>query len=416
MKKRRVVVTGMGVISPVGNDVATFWENLIAGKSGIRPIERFDVSQYPTRIAAQVLDFNPTDYIGRKDSRRMDRFVQFACAAARIALEDSGLKVNPENAFQIGVWVGSGIGGLETMENQHEVLLTRGGSAVSPFLVPMMISNMASGQISIMTGAKGPNGCTVTACATGTNCIGEAFRFIQRGDAIAMIAGGSEASITPLGMSGFCAMKAMSTRNDDPTGASRPFDLERDGFVMGEGAGVIVLEELEHALERGARVYAEIIGYSTTADAYHVVQPDPGGEGAARAFAMVLDDAGILPQDVDYINAHGTSTEINDAMETQAIKKVWGEHAHRVAISSTKSVTGHMLGAAGAVEFMAAVLACQYDIIPPTINYKTPDPACDLDYVPNRARRRRVNIAVSDSLGFGGHNAALAVRKYEHNR
>lgn len=416
MEKRRVVVTGMGVISPAGNDVATFWQNLIEGKSGVRPIERFDVSQYPTRIAAQVLDFNPVDYLNRKDARRMDRFVQFACAAARMALEDSGLKVSPENASKIGVWVGSGIGGLETMENQHEVLLAKGCTAISPFLVPMMISNMASGQISIMTGAKGPNGCTVTACATGTNCIGEAFRFIQRGDAIAMIAGGSEASITPLGMSGFCAMKAMSTRNDDPTGASRPFDLERDGFVMGEGSGVVVLEDLEHALERGARVYAEVIGYSTTADAYHVVQPDPDGEGAARAFAMVLDDAGILPQDVDYINAHGTSTEINDAMETQAIKKVWGEHAHRVAISSTKSVTGHMLGAAGAVEFMAAVLACRYDIIPPTINYRTPDPACDLDYVPNVARPRRVNVAVSDSLGFGGHNAALAVRKFEPNR
>ena len=415
MEKRRVVVTGMGVISPVGNDVATFWENLIAGKSGIRPIERFDVSQYPTRIAAQVLDFNPTDYMSRKDSRRMDRFVQFACAAARIALEDSGLAVHPGNAPQIGVWVGSGIGGLETMENQHEVLMARGCSGVSPFLVPMMITNMASGQISIMTGARGPNGCTVTACATGTNCIGEAFRFIQRGEAIAMIAGGTEASITPLGMSGFCAMKAMSTRNDDPSRAGRPFDLERDGFVMGEGSGVIVLEVLQHALERGARVYAEIIGYSTTADAYHVVQPDPEGAGAARALAMVLDDAGVLPQEVDYINAHGTGTEINDAMETLAIKKVWGINAHQVAISSTKGVTGHMLGAAGAVEFIAAVLACQYDIIPPTINYRTPDPACDLDYDPNQARRRKVRIAVSDSLGFGGHNAALVVRKYEHN-
>jgi 3-oxoacyl-[acyl-carrier-protein] synthase II len=384
MKQRRVVVTGLGVISPVGNDIATFWDSLVEGKSGIRPIEQFDVSNYPTRIAAQVMDFSPGDYINRKDSRRMDRFVQFACAAARMALEDSKLAIKSENAFRIGVWVGSGIGGLETMEKQHEVLLNKGAGGVSPFLIPMMIANMASGQISIMSGAKGPNGCTVTACATGTNSVGEAFRFIQRGDADAMITGGAEASITPLGISGFCSMKAMSTRNDNPTAASRPFDLNRDGFVMGEGSAILVLEELEHALQRGARVYAEIAGYGATADAFHVVQPDSEGEGAARAFAMALEDAGVLSQEVDYINAHGTSTEINDAMETRAIKRVWGDYASRVAISSTKGVTGHMLGAAGAIELMAAVLACQYDIIPPTINYETPDPLCDLDYVPIR--------------------------------
>ncbi|MGI6548651.1 MAG: beta-ketoacyl-ACP synthase II [Syntrophomonadales bacterium] len=413
MKQRRVVVTGLGVISPVGNDIATFWDSLVEGKSGIRPIEQFDVSNYPTRIAAQVMDFSPGDYINRKDSRRMDRFVQFACAAARMALEDSKLAIKSENAFRIGVWVGSGIGGLETMEKQHEVLLNKGAGGVSPFLIPMMIANMASGQISIMSGAKGPNGCTVTACATGTNSVGEAFRFIQRGDADAMITGGAEASITPLGISGFCSMKAMSTRNDNPTAASRPFDLNRDGFVMGEGSAILVLEELEHALQRGARVYAEIAGYGATADAFHVVQPDSEGEGAARAFAMALEDAGVLSQEVDYINAHGTSTEINDAMETRAIKRVWGDYASRVAISSTKGVTGHMLGAAGAIELMAAVLACQYDIIPPTINYETPDPLCDLDYVPNQARRKNVNIAVSDSLGFGGHNAALVVRKFK---
>ncbi|MGE5544937.1 MAG: beta-ketoacyl-ACP synthase II [Bacillota bacterium] len=413
MEKRRVVVTGLGVISPVGNDIATFWDSLVEGRSGIRFIEHFDVSDYPTRIAAQVMDFNPADYMNRKDSRRMDRFVQFACAAARMALEDAKLAVLPENAFRIGVWVGSGIGGLGTLENQHEVLLTKGTGAVSPFLIPMMIANMASGQISIMSGAKGPNGCTITACASGTNSIGEAFRFIQRGDADAMITGGAEASITPLGMSGFCSMKAMSTRNENPTAASRPFDLHRDGFVMGEGSAILILEEMEHALRRGARVYAEVVGYGATADAFHIVQPDSGGEGAARALAMALEDAGVHPQEVDYINAHGTSTEINDAMETQAIKRVWGKHASRVAISSTKGVTGHMLGAAGAIEFVAAVLACQYDIIPPTINYETPDPACDLDYVPNKARHQRVDIAVSDSLGFGGHNAALVVRKFK---
>jgi len=397
----------------VGNDLAAFWHNLVEGQSGIDYIDRFDASGYPTRIAAQVRDFNPADYINRKESRRMDRFVQFACSAARMALEDAALTINREDGPNVGVWVGSGIGGLETLEGQQQNLLDKGVGSISPFFIPMMIANMASGQISIMFGAKGPSGCSVTACATGTNSIGEAFRFIQRGEAKVMITGGTEASITPLGMAGFCSMKAMSTRNDNPAAASRPFDADRDGFVMGEGSGIIILEEMDHARERGARIYAELIGYGATSDAFHMVQPDPEGDGAARAFALALADAGVEPSMVDYINAHGTSTEFNDAMETQAIKKVWGEHARQVAISSTKGVTGHMLGAAGAVEFIAAVLACRNDIIPPTVNYTTPDPACDLDYVPGKARRRKVGVAVSDSLGFGGHNAVLVVRKFE---
>jgi len=412
MRRRRVAVTGMGVISPVGNDIATFWNSLVEGKSGIGYIDRFDVSAYPTKIAAQVKGFNPGDYISRKEARRMDKFVQFACAATRMALEDAGLTINAENADRVGVWIGSGIGGLETFEMQHQNLLGKGVGSISPFFIPMLIANMAAGQVSILFGAKGPNGCTVTACATATNSIGDAFRFIQRGEADVMITGGTEASITPLGMAGFCAMKAMSTRNDEPEKASRPFDAGRDGFVMGEGAGIVILEEMERALQRGARIYAEVIGYGTTADAYHVVQPEPEGDGAARAFAMALRDAGIAPGEVDYINAHGTGTEFNDAMETRAIKKILGKHAYEVAISSTKSMTGHMLGAAGAVEFIVAVLACKHDLIPPTINYTTPDPDCDLDYVPNTARRRNVRVAISDSLGFGGHNAVLVVRKF----
>jgi len=329
-----------------------------------------------------------------------------------MALEDAGLTINAEDADRVGVWIGSGIGGLETFEMQHQNLLGKGVGSISPFFIPMLIANMAAGQVSILFGAKGPNGCTVTACATATNSIGDAFRFIQRGEADVMITGGTEASITPLGMAGFCAMKAMSTRNDEPEKASRPFDAGRDGFVMGEGAGIVILEEMERALQRGARIYAEVIGYGTTADAYHVVQPEPEGDGAARAFAMALRDAGIAPGEVDYIKAHGTGTEFNDAMETRAIKKILGKHAYEVAISSTKSMTGHMLGAAGAVEFIVAVLACKHDLIPPTINYTTPDPDCDLDYVPNTARRRNVRVAISDSLGFGGHNAVLVVRKF----
>ncbi len=413
MKQRRVVVTGLGVISPVGSTVASFWESLLEGKSGVGLIESFDVSAYPTKIAAQVKDFNPGDFLSRKEARRMDRFVQFACAATRMALEDAELRIDTKLADRTGVWIGSGIGGLETYEVQHANLLNKGVGSVSPFFIPMLIPNMASGQVSIIFGAKGPNGCTVTACATGTNCIGDAFRIIQRGDADVMIAGGAEAAVTPLGMAGFCAMKALSTRNDEPQKASRPFDADRDGFVMGEGAGIVVLEEMEQALKRGAKIYAEVIGYASTSDAYHIVQPAPDGEGAARAFTLALQDAGIEPTDVDYINAHGTSTDMNDPMETQAIKTAFGEHAYKLAVSSTKSMTGHMLGAAGAVEFIVAVLACKNDVIPPTINYTTPDPECDLDYVPNTCRQQAVRVAVSDSLGFGGHNAVLVVRKFE---
>ncbi|MFY9140139.1 MAG: beta-ketoacyl-ACP synthase II [Thermacetogeniaceae bacterium] len=413
MEKRRVVITGLGVISPLGNDKAAFWDNLIKGNSGIAHIEHFDVSDYPTKIAAQVRDFNPLDYISRKDARRMDRFVQFACAAARQAIEDSELKINEENAERIGVWIGTGIGGLETNEKQHEILLAKGPSQISPFLIPMMISNMASGQVSIMLGAQGPNGCTVTACAAGTQSIGDAFRIIQNGDADLMITGGSEACITPMALAGFCAMKALSTRNQDPKRASRPFDTERDGFVMGEGAGIVILEELNHAQERGAKVYAELIGYGAAGDGYHIVQPDPEGRGAAQAFALALKNARVDPQQVDYINAHGTSTEINDVMETKAIKRVFGDHAYRLAVSSTKSMTGHLLGAAGAVEFIATALSCRYDMIPPTINLNNPDPECDLDYVPNTAREKIVNIALSDSLGFGGHNAVLVLKKFD---
>lgn len=413
MKRRRVVVTGLGVISPVGNDVTTFWNNLIEGRSGVGYIDRFDVADYPTRIAAQVKDFNAGDFLSRKEARRMDRFVQYACAATRMALDDAGLVIDAGNAERIGVWVGSGIGGLETYETQHQNLLKKGAGSVSPFFIPMLIANMASGHISILFGPKGPNGCTVTACATGTSSIGDAFRIIQHGYADVMITGGAEASITPLGIAGFCAMKAMSTRNDNPDKASRPFDAERDGFVMGEGSGILILEEMERALERGAKIYAEVIGYGATSDAFHMVQPDPEGDGAARAFAMAMEDAGVEPVEVDYINAHGTSTDMNDAMETRAIKKALGPRAYEVAISSTKSMVGHMLGAAGAVELIVTILACKHDLIPPTINYTTPDTECDLDYVPNTARSREVRVAMSDSLGFGGHNAVLVVRKFQ---
>ena len=411
LSKRRVVITGLGVISSLGNDIPSCWDNLLKGKSGVNYIEGFDVSALPTKIAAQVRGFIPTDYLSRKDARRMDRFVQFACAAARQAAEDSKLEINQDNADRVGVWIGTGIGGLETFEKQHKILLKKGPNGVGPFLIPMMICNMASGQVSIMLGARGPNSCTVTACAAGTNSIGDAFRIIQNDEADVMITGGAEASITPLGVGGFCAMRALSTNNDDPQGASRPFDAQRDGFVMGEGAGIVILEEMGHALERGAKIYAELAGYGTMGDGYHIVQPDPEGNGAAKAFTRAFKDAGITPEQVDYINAHGTSTSINDAVETKAIKKALRDHANQVAVSSTKSMTGHMLGAAGGLECIAAALCCQYNMIPPTINYQNPDPVCDLDYVPNQAREKTVNVAVSDSLGFGGHNAVLVLKK-----
>jgi 3-oxoacyl-[acyl-carrier-protein] synthase II len=413
--KRRVVITGIGVISPVGNDLNTFWDNLTQGRSGIGRIDKFDPTGFAAQIAGQVKDFQASDYVSKKDARHMDSFIKYACAAARIAMEDSDLTIDDANAEKVGVWVGSGIGGMETDAVQSRNLAEKGPGSISPFFIPMLIPNMAAGQVSIMTGAKGPNGCTVTACATATNSIGDAFRLIQHGDADVMIAGGTEAPITPLSIAGFSAMKALSTRNDEPEQASRPFEAGRDGFVMGEGSGIVILEELQYALERGVKIYAELVGYGATGDAYHIVQPEGSGDGAARAFKKALADAGLEPHQVDYINAHGTSTKINDAMETRAIKKAFGEHAYNLAVSSTKSMTGHMLGAAGGVEIIAAVMACRHDLIPPTINYTDPDPECDLDYVPNMARQKRVRVAVSDSLGFGGHNAVLVVKKYEES-
>jgi len=410
--KRRVVVTGLGVISPVGTGKDVFWANLCAGKSGVSRFTRFNVDDYPTRVAAEVRDFEPLDFIDKKDLRRMDRFGQFAVAAARMALADASLDTGTIDAERAGVSIGSGIGGIITIEEQIKVLNEKGPRRVSPFFVPMLIANMASGYVSMEFGLKGPNTTLVTACASGTHSLGEAFRTIQRGDADVMVAGGSEAAFTPVAFAGFCAMRAMSTRNDEPERASRPFDRDRDGFVMGEGAGVLVLESLEHAKRRGARIYAEICGYGLSGDAYHVTAPDPDGSGARRCMAMALQDAGLAPAALDYINAHGTSTDLNDRTETAAIKAVFGEHAYRLAISSTKSMTGHLLGAAGGVEAIATVLCLAMGIIPPTVNYENPDPECDLDYVPNQARTREVLVAMSNSFGFGGTNASLAFRKY----
>lgn len=413
MTRRRVVVTGMGVVTPIGTGTDRFWNAMMECRSGVGPIRSFDASRYPTRIAAEVLDFDPLDWMDRKDAKRNDRFVQFAIAAARMALDDAGFRVTPQNADRVGVVIGSGIGGAITWEEQHKVLLTRGPDRVSPFFIPMLIINMASGVVSILTGARGPNTAPVTACATGAHAIGDAFRVIQRGDADVMIAGGTEAAITELSIAGFCAMKAMSTRNDEPQRAVRPFDAQRDGFVMGEGAGVVVLEALEHALARDARVYCELVGYGMSADAYHITMPDPEGQGAALAMKRCLEDAGLRPEEVDYINAHGTSTPYNDKYETLAIKRVFGDHAYRLAVSSTKSMTAHLLGAAGSVELITCVLAIHHGVLPPTINYEVPDPDCDLDYVPNRPRPQDVRVALSNAFGFGGHNATLAVRRFE---
>ncbi|MBS4210643.1 beta-ketoacyl-ACP synthase II [Bacillus sp. FJAT-50079] len=410
--KKRVVVTGIGAVSPLGNDAATTWKNIIAGQSGIGPLTRLDAEQYPAKVAAEVKDFDIEKYVERKEARKMDRFTHYALAAAMMAVEDSKLTIDESNATDVGVWIGSGIGGLETLENQFETFQKRGYRRVSPFFVPMMIPDMAAGQVSIYLGAKGVNSCTVTACATGTNSIGDAFKVIQRGDAQAMIAGGAEAPITRMSVAGFCANTALST-NPDPKTASRPFDLNRDGFVIGEGAGIIVLEELEHALNRGAHIYAEIVGYGATGDAYHITAPAPGGEGGARAMKMAINDGGLAPEDIDYINAHGTSTPYNDKYETMAVKEVFGDHAYKLAISSTKSMTGHLLGAAGGVEAIFTCLALKEGILPPTMNIETPDPECDLDYVPNEARKADVKTALSNSLGFGGHNATLAFKKYE---
>lgn len=408
---RRVVVTGLGVVSPLGIGADRFWNAMMEGRSGVGRITAWDPTGLETQIAAEVRDFDPTDFMDRKEARRNDRFVLFAYAAARMALEDSGLTITPGNAPRVGVLIGSGIGGAITWEEQTRVLETKGPHRVSPFFIPNVIMNMASGVVSILTGAKGPNSSVVTACASGGNAIGDAMRIIQRGDADAMIAGGTEAAITKLSVAGFCAMKAMSTRNDDPPRAVRPFDATRDGFVMGEGAGVVVLEALEHAERRGARIYAELVGYGMSGDAYHITQPDPEADGAARSMRNALADAGMAPEEIDYINAHGTSTPYNDRLETLAIKKVFGAHARHLAVSSTKSMMGHLLGAAGGVEFIACVLAITRGAIPPTINYEHPDPECDLDYVPNRPREARITTAMSNAFGFGGHNAILIVRR-----
>lgn len=412
MNKRRVVVTGVGAVTPLGNDIETSWKNIIEGKSGIGPLTRINAEEFPAKVAAELKDFNPEVFIEKKDVRKMDRFTQYAVAASLMAVKDSGLIINEENAPRVGVWIGSGIGGMETFEQQYETFLNRGYRRVSPFFVPMMIPDMATGQVSITIGARGFNSCTVTACATGTNSIGDAFKVIQRGDADAMVTGGAEAPITKMAVAGFCANTALST-NPDPNTASRPFDKNRDGFVMGEGAGIVVLEELEHALARGAKIYAEIVGYGATGDAYHITAPAPGGEGGARAMKMAIEDAGFKVEEIDYINAHGTSTDYNDKYETMAIKEVFGEHAYKLAVSSTKSMTGHLLGAAGGVEAIFTVLAMKEGVLPPTINYETPDPECDLDYVPNASRQKEIRAAISNSLGFGGHNATIAFKKYE---
>ncbi len=407
----RVVITGIGAITPIGNSIDELWDSLINGRSGIDKITRFDVSSYPTKLAAEVKDFEPTEYIDKKEAKRMDRFTQFALASAKMALIDSGLDLEKEDLDRIGVIYGSGIGGIETLENQQNILKEKGPGRVSPFFVPMMIADMAAGLISITFGLKGHNETIVNACASSTNAIGDAFKVIERGDADVIVTGGSEAAITPLAIAGFCSMKAMST-NDDPKTACRPFDANRDGFIMGEGSATLILESLEHAIKRGAKIYCEIVGYGATADAYHITAPAPEGAGAARAMKLALKDADIIPEDIDYINAHGTSTEYNDKYETMAIKNVFGQHAYKLKVSSTKSMTGHMLGASGAVEAVATVLAIKNGIVPPTINYETPDPECDLDYVPNKALEMEINYALSNSFGFGGHNATLVFKKY----
>ncbi len=408
----RVVVTGMGVVSPVGLDLNTTWESLIAGRSGVDYITQFDTEGFDTRFAAELKGFEPTDYISRKEARRMDRFTQMAVVASMEALEHAALQIDPTNQDDIGVLVGSGIGGLLTLSEQISVLREKGPDRVSPFLVPMMITDMASGQISILLGARGPNFCPTSACSSGSDAIGTAYEIIKRGDAIAMLAGGSEAVISPIGVAGFNASRAISTRNDAPQLASRPFDSERDGFVLGEGAAVLVLEDLSFAQERGAQILAEVIGYGASSDAFHITQPAEDGEGAVRAMKMAIKKAGLAPDEVDYINAHGTSTPLNDRVETVAIKAVFGDHAYKVPISSTKSMTGHLVGAAGAIEATICIMAIQHGIIPPTINLTNPDPDCDLDYVPNVARRTRVNTALSNSFGFGGHNSVLVFRRY----
>jgi len=412
LELKRVVVTGLGAITPIGNTVKDYWEGLVSGRNGVGPITLFDASRHACQIAGEVKGFDPHDYLDRKDAKRMDRFAQFAVSASQQVIADAQFTINELNATQVGVMIGTGIGGLKVLEEQEEVYLTRGPDRCSPFMIPMMIANMAAGLTAIHLGAKGPNSCPVTACAAGSNAVGDAFRFIQRGYAQAMICGGTEAAITPLSVAGFAACKALSTRNDDPAHASRPFDRDRNGFVLGEGTGILLLEELEQALQRGAQIYAEVIGYGITCDAYHMTGTAPGGEGAARAIELCLKDASLTPDQVSYINAHGTSTAVNDPSETAAIKKALGNNAYQIPVSSTKSMTGHLLGGSGGIESVAAIMAIAKDRIPPTINLENPDPACDLDYVPHQSRTHNVDVALSNSFGFGGHNVTLAFKKY----
>jgi 3-oxoacyl-[acyl-carrier-protein] synthase II len=420
VEPRRVVVTGLGALTPVGNTAEEFWAALEQGRSGVGPITKFDASErgpngeyrYPTRIAAEVKGFDPLAFVDKKEARRLDPFLQYAIACSVMAVEDAGLDTSKVDGARFGVLIGSGIGGIQTLLSTHDTLREKGPDRVSPFFIPMMIVNMAAGLVSMRYGAKGPNSAVITACATGNHAIGDAFRIIQRGEADVMIAGGAEAIIIPLTIAGFCAMKAMSTRNDEPQRASRPFERDRDGFVCGEGGGILVLEALEHAVRRDARIYAEVVGYGMTGDAHHMTAPDPEGDGAARAMAAALRDAGLAGPEVGYINAHGTSTPYNDKFETLAIKRVFGEHARRLAVSSTKSMTGHLLGAAGGIEAIATVLALSRGVLPPTINYDAPDPECDLDYVPNQARKQDIEVALSNAFGFGGTNATLVFRKH----
>ncbi len=411
--KKRVVITGLGCVTPVGTGKDDFWVNIKSGVSGIDKITRFDYTNYQTQIAGEVKDFTPEDYISKKELKKMDRFTQFAMVASKLAVADSELDLNNIDGNRMGTVIGTGIGGVETIEAQHKNLLEKGNRRVSPFFIPMMIGNMAAGQVAIEFGAKGPSTNICTACASGTNSVGDAFKIIQRGDADIMIAGGTEAAVAEFAVAGFCNMKAMSTNNDNPQKASRPFDKDRDGFVMGEGCGILILEELESAIKRNAKIYAEIVGYGMTSDAYHITTPAENGEGAARAMQMAINDAGIEPEKIDYINAHGTSTYYNDLYETMAIKSVFGENAKNVSISSTKSMTGHLLGASGAIEAIVCTLAIKDNFVPPTINLENPGEGMDLDYTPNKGKERTINYALSNSLGFGGHNATIVLKKYE---
>jgi 3-oxoacyl-[acyl-carrier-protein] synthase II len=408
----RVVVTGLGALTPIGNTTDEFWSGLVQGRCGIGPITKFDATGYPTQIAGEIRNFDPLKYVERKEARRLDPYLQYAMACACMAVDDASLDTGAVDSERFGVLIGSGIGGITSLMDGEHTRLEKGFDRVSPFVIPMLIINMASGLVSMRFGAKGPNSSVVTACATGNHALGDAYRIIQRGEADVMIAGGAEAIIVPIAIAAFCAMKAMSTRNDEPERASRPFDAGRDGFVCSEGGGILTLESLEHAVRRGARIYAEIVGYGMSGDAHHMTAPDPEGDGAVRAMRAALRDAALRPAEVGYINAHGTSTQYNDKFETLAIKRVFGEYAARLAVSSTKSMTGHLLGAAGGIEAVACVLALHHGILPPTINYETPDPDCDLDYVPNQARKQDIDVALSNAFGFGGTNATLAFRKY----